>query len=83
MNGLEAMVRDMEALHNRDHQDHAYDEMNCIYGATDIVSRYTMISGPSDQILEGLAGNTAAGEGRGPGAVHDGHGSDGGAVLRP
>lgn len=59
VNGLEAMVQDMEALHNRDHQDYSYDEKNCIYGATDIVSRYTMISGPSDQILEGLAGNTA------------------------
>ena len=54
------MVQDMEALHNRDHQDYSYDEKNCIYGATDIVSRYTMISGPSDQILEGLSGNTAA-----------------------
>lgn len=60
VNGLEAMVQDMEALHNRDHQDYSYDEKNCIYGATDIVSRYTMISGPSDQILEGLSGNTAA-----------------------
>ena len=60
VNGLEAMVQDMEALHNRNHRDYSYDEKNCIYGATDIVSRYTMISGPSDQILEGLSGNTAA-----------------------
>lgn len=83
VNGLEAMVQDMEALHNRDHQDYSYDEKNCIYGATDIVSRYTMNLRPLGPDPGGTVREYGGGKGSGPGAVHDSHGSDGGDVLCP
>ena len=65
---LDAYVGRMENVHNEVHKDsgnrevdYAYDEKNCILGASDILLDTMMLSLPAAQILSG-AGNGSTGE---------------------
>lgn len=58
---IEEQLSNAKAYHDADHgadseavKKYDYDPKNCIYDATDIVSRYAMFSTSADQVLEGL-----------------------------
>ncbi len=51
---LEEMSGKAEALHGENHGRYDWDPKNCIYEATDLVTRYTMLSLATDQVLAGI-----------------------------
>lgn len=55
---LEEMSGKVEALHGENHGSYSWDPKNCIYEATDLVTRYTMLSLATDQVLAGLGGGS-------------------------
>lgn len=54
VDALEDMSGKAEQLHRENHTDYEWDPRNCVYEATDIVTRYTMLSVGTDRVLEGL-----------------------------
>lgn len=55
---LEAYVPEIENVHRQVHGQTAFDKKTCVLGATDIVTRFAMLSVPSDRILASLSGST-------------------------
>ncbi len=51
---LEEMSARIGTLHNEEHGSYDWDPKNCICEATDIVTRYSMLSLATDQVLAGL-----------------------------
>ena len=62
---LMAQNEQCQTLHEQDHASYSWEPENCIYQATDIVTRYNMVSSAAKQVLAGLedaAGSSSVGD---------------------
>lgn len=58
IDALEEMQGKAQRLHEENHTDYPWQPQNCVYEATDIVTRYTMLSLATERVLAGIGNGT-------------------------
>ncbi|MCI9635477.1 MAG: hypothetical protein HFG77_03620 [Hungatella sp.] len=58
IDALEDMQGKAQQLHQENHADYPWQPQNCVYEATDIVTRYTMLSLATERVLAGIGNGT-------------------------